>query len=694
MQVKLNSSLSFSFLLLFTLEAFSQGFDQKSTDIGNIGLSISNVGTVGRPNVKNDTKGPPSMEYPLNSGVEHLFEGGLWIGAYINGQIAVSTASLDDATGYSTGKAGFEFTPMGPITIRSRLPYSDSYTSSAVSHQDFQLRFTDSNLVVPGTSIVISGHTLPLKAVVKLESYAWNYAYADFFVVLNYEITNSSLNTWDSVFTGMWTDLVVRNVNVTQDNGTAFFNKGGGGFLDSLTALYAYEVTGDDIQYTQSYGAVQFLGIEWRDKFFHPVNSSAFTGSGLPKPEVNANFWDYKSAAPGPNGAPQDENQRYYKLSNGLDFTDPNITNPLKTASNKTQLLSAGPLLQLLPGEKIKFTLAMVCARQVNGPADTEAARARLKENLEFARKTYLGEDENANGNLDSNEDLNNNQLLDRFVLPEPPATPKVKIVPSANKVDIYWDRASVSSMDPISRKQDFEGYRVYMTKPGEDLVPGLLDKAHIAGTWDSTGNSIGFNNGFSAIALPAPVKFEDDTTSYHFHYQVNGLLNGWQYLFIVTAFDKGDVALGLASLESSLSENSFSVYSGTEAIAFEGTNDNTEVGVYPNPYKTTAAWDGSTSRTRKIYFYNLPAHSRITIYNIAGDVVNTIEHNAETYKGEDIRWYENFSGGRSGVFPGGEHAWDLLSSSKASISQGLYLFAVKDLDTGIIKTGKFAILK
>ncbi|MEY4867029.1 MAG: hypothetical protein RLY64_1283, partial [Bacteroidota bacterium] len=39
-------------------------------------------------------------------------------------------------------------------------------------------------------------------------------------------------------------------------------------------------------------------------------------------------------------------------------------------------------------------------------------------------------------------------------------------------------------------------------------------------------------------------------------------------------------------------------------------------------------------------------------------------------------------------------HAWDILSDSKQVIATGLYLFSVKDLKTGKIQTGKFAIVK
>jgi hypothetical protein len=42
----------------------------------------------------------------------------------------------------------------------------------------------------------------------------------------------------------------------------------------------------------------------------------------------------------------------------------------------------------------------------------------------------------------------------------------------------------------------------------------------------------------------------------------------------------------------------------------------------------------------------------------------------------------------------GGEHAWDLLSDSKNQITQGVYLYSVKDLESGIVQTGNFAVIK
>ena len=42
----------------------------------------------------------------------------------------------------------------------------------------------------------------------------------------------------------------------------------------------------------------------------------------------------------------------------------------------------------------------------------------------------------------------------------------------------------------------------------------------------------------------------------------------------------------------------------------------------------------------------------------------------------------------------GGEHAWDLVTMHDQATASGLYLFTVEDMDTGIIKEGKFLIIK
>jgi hypothetical protein len=676
---------------------------RKTTGVGRIALSVNNFGTFGKPDIRSNTQGPSSMSYPKGSGVEHLFEAGIWIGAYVDGQVRVSTSSVDASSGYSPGGSGFEFSQLSTISEKSKLPSSSSYSASAVSHQDFVMNMTDSFVVIPGTSFPISGHVNPLKAVCKLETYTWNYSFADYFVIANYEITNNSGQRWDSVYLGLFSDLVVRNVNVTRDAGTAFFNKGRNGINKQYHSIYAYQSFGDDIDFTKSYGALQFLGMDWRGMFFNPNKPDTFLSRGFPSPEINYNFWNFNSVLT-PWNTPSNDQERYQKLTTGIDSNDlySGIGPIVGPPANWLQLLSAGPLVNVNPGEKFTFTVAFVCAKQQapysflpvssSSIISTEESEKELLEHLKRTRSTYVGEDQEEKGVYKPELDLNQNGVLDRFVLPEPPLSPNTKVITGENSIDVYWDNRSEGSIDPITRKQDFEGYKIYRTNPGDDLGTDLLSEANLIAQWDSIGNSVGFNNGFAPILLDKPIKFDGDTTTYRYKYSFNNISNGWQYLILVTAFDKGDKDLGVDPLESSFSENEIRAFAGTKAKEFNGAS--AKVGVYPNPYNSKAAWDGENSRLRKIIFYNLPKDAEIVVYASSGDVIANIKHHGDTYKGEDIRWFDNYSDTTKVVMSGGEHAWDLLNESKTQLSTGVYMFTVKDLKTGEIQSGNFAVIK
>ncbi|MBD3233172.1 MAG: hypothetical protein GF315_05560, partial [candidate division Zixibacteria bacterium] len=109
----------------------------------------------------------PSCEYPIDSGIEHLFDGGLWVGAKKGGQIYVTTGAVDVPSLEASNDGGFEFTTydedvnsngiLDPgedfngnnildiyrIIERSSLPTSQYYDPDAISHQDFVCDFTD-----------------------------------------------------------------------------------------------------------------------------------------------------------------------------------------------------------------------------------------------------------------------------------------------------------------------------------------------------------------------------------------------------------------------------------------------------------------------------------------------------------------------------------------------------------------------
>lgn len=667
------------------------------TNIGNIGFSVTNFGMYGSgwvnwPNV-------PSCEYPNGSGIEHLFAGGLWVGGFTKDNLNstnkngpfVSTGAIDASSISSSRGGGFEFTNSteDKIIERSSLLDSRYYNPNAISHQDFLMDFADTNVRYLNGQ-VIPEH-VPLGIAVHQETYAWNFPFADYFVILNYTIKNVSKKYLDSVYVGLWTDAVVRNTKLTgRPSGSAFYTHGGDGYFDSLNLAYEFDVDGDP-GFTDSYIGITYLGST------PEINNSFVINQNEILPATNFNSWTHNNTTDANFFAPQDDISRYHKMQGYFGSTnrygdgiDPNT---LKQASNRSITLTRGYYKNIAPGDSINVVFAVVCAKKFgNDPAalDLPIQRATLYSNVDWALRAYYGNDRNRNGIIEPIEDIFGDGKIHRYILPAPPTSPVVKVIPENNKATIYWDKRAESSIDPISGLKDFAGYRVYRTQTGFDLTDKQdILKSLVLMTQLDTAGTTGFNTGFSIAELQEPVTFPNDTTKYYYKIEVPNLLNGWQYLFTVTAFDKGDLVNNLEPLESSLLANIKRIIPGTPP----DENEDTEVGVYPNPYYGTALWDGSSERLRKIYFYNLPAECEITIYTLAGDIVKKMEHSS-SQNGSNIRWFEQYASDGKQQFAGGEHAWDLITDNDQAIATGLYLFTVKNSKTGNIKTGKFLVIK
>ncbi len=676
-----------SFTALYPQQSIQKIMEDKNdkyTNVGNIGITITNFGTYGHGFSK--WPGQPSCEYPLGSGIEHIFDGGLYIGGFLSSDSLGSnklgpfvTTGAVDAASVSTRGGGFEWTNDAASIVdeRSTLLTSRFFSPNAISHQDFVAEYLDTNKVLSNGE-VIEGHS-PLGLKIRQESYAWNYPFANFFVIMNYWIKNISNKYVDSIYVGLWTDAVVRNTKVSPPTGSNFFNKGGNGFEDSLSIAYEFDATGD-IGLTDSYIGIQFLG------------------ANQPYDSVNFVSWQFRNTSDPNFFAPQDDNGRYEKLRGYFGGTNRYgfgvLPSSLKSPSNRSLMISAGPYKKLAPGDSLNVVFAFVAAKKYGtSPAayDSLIQRKNLHDNAQWALRAYYGEDRNRNNLLDAGEDGDGNGVITRYILPTPPSTPRVKAVPADRKVTIYWDRNPENSTDPISGKKDFEGYRVYRTNTGFDLTESQNIQSDLIrfSEFDSTGNTTGYNTGFNAVTLSEPKMFAGDTTKYNYKIEVDNLLNGWQYIFSVTAFDKRDEENNIESLESAPLANLVRVIPGS----LPTSNPDVEIGVYPNPYYGNAYWDGKSERLRKLYFYNLPERCDIYIYTLSGDIVKKINHD-QASNGSDLRWFENYATDGKQQMSGGEHAWDLITDNDQAVATGLYLFTVKNLDTGDIKTGKFLIIK
>jgi hypothetical protein len=673
------------------------------TTVGQFGLTITNFGVIGEGYNNPDQPSCMYKQYPNNikEQVEHMSYGGLWVGGLVNDVPRVSTAIVDGVFDY--GSEGFEFTAAGDtITERSTIPTSRHYSPEAISHQDFIARFTDMN------TSGIANH-IPLNIDVMLETYAWNYSFAEAFVILNYKIINRGVDNIYNIYAGLWADAAVGNMNYTN-----IYEPGGGwSWYDNLNGFdqtifdpmpeddfpgidrdfaYQYDADGDN-GYAESYIGFSCLGSdnvprEYWDTYYNQWPWQ--TSSDMVYPEYVM---------------PMTDAERYEKMKTmlprqyGDNWTEEGFPNEPRSWMI---LISAGPFgsvqdaadsakWYLPPGDTLNVVYALACGKWATGDIiDNAKRRTLLQGNLDWAQKAYNGEDSNSNGVLDEGEDQDGDGILDRYILPAPPPSPKLHIVSERGKATLYWNNFPEKVKDPISRIEDFEGYRIY----GHRKTSTVESEWTLLAQFDLK-NEYGYNTGMDYVRIkdeagnPSFVIFDGDT--FHYKFENANLLNGWpeRNQFSITSYDSGDPKTNLISLESSILEN-------RQYVIVGNTPDDTEdfkPGVYPNPYRTQAIWDGQEIRDRMIWFTGLPSRSVIRIYTIAGELVDEIEHDAGTYRGSDIQHLEELSA-KNVVMAGGEHAWDLISKYDQAIATGLYLFSVENLATGKIKTGRFLVIK
>lgn len=158
------------------------------------------------------------------------------------------------------------------------------------------------------------------------------------------------------------------------------------------------------------------------------------------------------------------------------------------------------------------------------------------------------------------------------------PLLPTVSAVAGDKEVTIYWDDKAELSRDVLSG-YDFEGYKIYRSSdPGfRDALPitdafGSRKMDTPAAQYDKKNGVTGFfPTGFNG----AQFYLGEDTGLRH-SYHDTSVVNGLTYYYAVTAYDKGELALGIQPSETS----KFATIDKAGVIT---TNKNVVV-VIPNP--------------------------------------------------------------------------------------------------------------
>jgi hypothetical protein len=274
------------------------------------------------------------------------------------------------------------------------------------------------------------------------------------------------------------------------------------------------------------------------------------------------------------------------------------------------------------------------------------------------------------------------------YVQAPAPPQPKYRATAGDREVTVEWDNlpellADASVMPGAPYK--FWGYRVYRLDQWRrsSLLPAPT-------TWQQIGSfAVDTTLGARPLSDVRMDAVDYDSIAYERkHYPVGRyrfvderVLDGWDYHYVVSAVAQRTVTIS-GTPRTELLESPFRAeFTTTVRPRIEaggGTmRSDGKVWVVPNPFKASAPWEREPvpgdAFTRHVDFFGLPkAQSRIRIYTLAGDLVQTIDHD--------------------GTHGDGEAPWNLISRNGQDIESGVYLFTVEW--PGGHQVGRFVIVR
>jgi hypothetical protein len=637
----------------------------RTTTANAVGLTFYNNGFFGN----NLASREPSFEYPLGTEEDHLVRAGLWVGGVYSDEAdlatatpRVTTATVDGYYGSTDTQTESEFAPISETILeRSILPNSRYYDPvHAKSEQDLSCVY-EADAALSDTLFP------PLPVRVTQEILQFSFEPFDAIVLVNFYITNShEENPIFDLYVGFYAEMASGwkdAYDCWPPSGTcgpgSWFQKKDIAYDDSLRLLseHHYQAAYANVP---SWAGYSLLGVR--------------PGS-IAEKRVSFNWWNWDPSGQYPE-TPDTDPERYTALSNGA--LDP--TGAVEAPNNDpATLVSVGPLGTaaftdsagvehwiLEPGDTLTVSFALVGGKPSPEAEPPRSAQKDIEFNAGWAQTAF---------------DLN-------FNIPVPPPSPVLLVEPSHARLRLWWDEAPLGFIDPKSHTTDFEGFRIYLSELGKTEGFAQLGDFDLVDTFF-------FDAGLEAItAAESLVVIEgEDTLVYRYRFDIEQVRDGFKYWVAVTSYDTGTP--DIASLESGIAQNRAFAIPG---LRREETPEGRVI-VFPNPYRGDAAWDELLLRDRYIWFAGIPQRCTIRIYNLAGDLIQTIAFNADTYGAQNVRGIYDPDdvwnpAADVPVLSGNMAAWDLTTREDQAIATGLYVFSVENLETGDIERGTFVIMK
>lgn len=156
----------------------------------------------------------PSFEFPVGSGLEYLFQGGIWIGAKINDTIYTTVGWDGWQWIYELWPDSF---PQGAIIERSTIPETTCYSPDAISNQDIIAVYTDTSADIPMSpwhqDPFDNRKHFPLDVRITQKSYSWSIPGFDKFIIAEYSMENIGTYLLSQIYIGFYMDTDIMHID-------------------------------------------------------------------------------------------------------------------------------------------------------------------------------------------------------------------------------------------------------------------------------------------------------------------------------------------------------------------------------------------------------------------------------------------------------------------------------------------------
>ena len=467
-------------------------------DASNIGLFFENRGKLYPRRISQG----PSGEFPINSGKNYIYRINQFVG--IPGNVIqcrfTDREEWEAAFGYhnrDTARIAFSD---DPDSWDSNLgwPVKDENGEDLIlSDQDSYCVFNDS-----GNTIKVLGLQLAQTG------YAFGTNFAKNILFFKYELTNTSQNTYDSLYFGLHNDIDVGNV---EGGAASEYLDDKIDFVKDMNLVYFYD-DGKTADWTD--GKTGYFGIMM-------LKTPEVNGTELGLTDMHYMLYDDDNIS-------DIDSIQYGFMSSRRSLYNSSIGSKYFHVSSSTDIHFDDPAT--IPSAGIDLLAHISSGPYTISPNDTLVFYTAI-----VAGETY---DE-----LINSATVAQSAVDADFNLPKPPSRPNLSGSAGDFKAILYWDDSAEESYDEYSG-YDFEGYRLYRSND-EGLNWELLADYDLV-------NTIG------------------DNTGLQYSYTDTTVVNGFDYWYSITAYDKGSSTV--ESLESPLGNttdavNTVSITPRSEAI-------------------------------------------------------------------------------------------------------------------------------